>query len=283
MEPGMSTNYPGALDNGTSLPNPTAGSYQDTLSHAAQHGNANDSIKAIEAKLGIGASAPSSNTILLGTGTGTSAFSQLTSAQIRAILTDPSGTGAAVFANTPTLITPKVDTINEATANNGVTVDGVVLKDGGATFIGPMVHPNNSIPAAALSTSAITLGYTSTTTAFSTASTTPVQVTGLTVTVTIPSGGRRIKITVFARGVYNSAAGYQTVSIWDGTVGTGTKLSDSVAYISIGAAEQPASVISVQSPASGSKTYNVGFQVTAGTGTVDASTTAPAFILVEAI
>jgi hypothetical protein len=278
----MSTNYPGALDNGTSLPNPTAGSYQDTLSHAAQHGNANDSIKAIEAKLGIGASAPSSNTILLGTGTGTSAFSQLTSAQIRAILTDPSGTGAAVFANTPTLITPKVDTINEATANNGVTVDGVVLKDGGATFTGTMVHPNNSIPAAALATSAITLGYTQVTTTFTTTSTTAVQVTGLSVTVTVPAGGRRIKITAFAPGLYAGTNINARMTIYDGVVGSGTLLSYTYGMNS-SAAATGGIAMAVVTPSAGSKTYNVGLNASSGTATLEAIATGPAFILVEAI
>lgn len=51
------------------------------------------------------------------------------SADVRQALSDETGTGAAVFATTPTLVTPKVDTINEATSANGVAIDGVKLKD----------------------------------------------------------------------------------------------------------------------------------------------------------
>lgn len=126
----MSTNFPGSLDNGTTLPNPSTTSYEDTLSHAAQHANANDAVKAVQTKLGTSASTPSSGLILLGTGAGSSSWSQLTSAQLFALLADKTGSSSAVFNTSPTLITPKVDTINEATLNNGVTVGGVNMKSG---------------------------------------------------------------------------------------------------------------------------------------------------------
>lgn len=41
----------------------------------------------------------------------------------------PTGTGNQVLSVTPTLTTPKMDTINEETSTNGVTIDGVKLKD----------------------------------------------------------------------------------------------------------------------------------------------------------
>lgn len=125
----MSTNFPTALDDAVSLPNPTAVSKTNNPSHASQHANENDAIKAIEAKIGTGSSTPSNNTLLRGNGSGTSEWSALTSAQLRASISDETGTGSAVFADTPTLTTPKVDTINEATAGVGVTIDGVLLKD----------------------------------------------------------------------------------------------------------------------------------------------------------
>lgn len=45
----MPTNYPGAID---SFTNPTSSDYEDVLSHAGQHSNANDAIEAIEQVLG---------------------------------------------------------------------------------------------------------------------------------------------------------------------------------------------------------------------------------------
>lgn len=131
----MSTNYPGALD---TLSNPSASSATNSPSHAAQHADANDAIEAIEAKLGTGATTPTANKLLFGTGTGTTAWQGLTSAQLLAILSDETGTGSAVFATTPTLVTPKVDTINESTPTNGVTIDGLNIKDSA-------LNTNNSV------------------------------------------------------------------------------------------------------------------------------------------
>jgi microcystin-dependent protein len=71
----MATNYPGALDNGTNMPNPGSGSFTNSPSHATQHDNANDAIKALEAKVGIGASTPGgSNQVLISTSSGTTSW-----------------------------------------------------------------------------------------------------------------------------------------------------------------------------------------------------------------
>lgn len=126
----MSTNFPTSADNGTNLPNPTSTSTQNSPDHASQHANANDAIKAIEGKVGTGASTPVVSTLLFGTGTGTSAWTQLTSAQLAASLTNETGSGSAVFGTSPTLVTPAVDTINESTPANGVTVAGLNIKSG---------------------------------------------------------------------------------------------------------------------------------------------------------
>jgi hypothetical protein len=126
----MSSKFPTAVDDAVSLPDPSAANATNSPSHAGLHDNTNSAIKAIEAKLGTGTSVPAANTILFGTGAGTSAFQTLTSAQLASVLTDETGTGANVFATSPTLITPKVDTIGESTPGNGVTVGGVGLKTG---------------------------------------------------------------------------------------------------------------------------------------------------------
>lgn len=131
----MATDYPGALDT-TKLTNPATTDKRNSPSHAGLHANAQDAIKALEAKVGTGASTPVVSTLLFGTGTGTSAWTQLTSAQLAASLSDETGTGSAVFATTPTLVTPKVDTINESTPSNGVTVSGVNMKSGAVAATG---------------------------------------------------------------------------------------------------------------------------------------------------
>jgi len=126
----MATNFPGSLDNNSTLPNPAAGDAPTSPHHASQHANANDSIKAMEAKVGTGSSTPVVSTLLFGTGTGTSAWTQLTSAQLAASLSDETGSGLAVFGTSPTLVTPKIDTINESTPGNGTTIGGVNIKSG---------------------------------------------------------------------------------------------------------------------------------------------------------
>jgi len=141
---------------------------------------------------------------------------------------------------------------------------------------------DNAVTASKLATNAITLGYSQITAAFSTSSTIAVQVTGLTVSVTIPSGGRRVKVTAFCRNVYNAATAYNLLSIWDGTVGSGTQVSAA----QTGSAANNSgfiTAIAILSPAAGSKTYNVGLNCTGGSSALDANATAPAFILVEAI
>lgn len=144
----MATDYPAAVDTSSKLPNPAAGNATNSPSHAGLHDNTNDAIKATQTKVGTGASVPAANTIMFGTGAGSSAWTQLTSAQLAASLTDETGSGAAVFANTPTLVTPKVDTINEATTNNGVTVAGVNMKAG-------VLTTPSSVSSAAIATGAV--------------------------------------------------------------------------------------------------------------------------------
>src|SRR5690606_11545670 len=118
-------------------------------SHADLHATANGAIKALEGKVGTGASTPAANQILRGTGTGTSAWGGLTSAQLAAILSDETGTDKVVYSTTPTFVTPKVDTINEATSGNGVTIDGLSVKDG-------QLNTNNAVVTSNITNKAVT-------------------------------------------------------------------------------------------------------------------------------
>src|SRR3990167_7149776 len=68
----MGTAFPGALDG---LTNPSAGQTLLAGGHLGLHGDVNDAVEAIEAKVGISASTPVADRLLLGTGTGTSAWS----------------------------------------------------------------------------------------------------------------------------------------------------------------------------------------------------------------
>lgn len=279
----MATNFPASVDDGTTLPNPTATSKTNNPSLSSGQSNQNDAIKAIETKVGTGSSTPASNTLLRGTGAGTSSWSSLTSSQLAASISDETGTGSAVFATTPTLVTPKVDTINESTSSNGTTIGGVNIKSGALNTSNSVVTANitdNAVTASKLATNAITLGYTPITSNFtlSSSQTTPTQVTGLSVTVTIPAGGRRIRITAFTSSL-SPAAGVAVMTIWDGVVNSGTLMSQANSSSNNGAV-----AVAIATPSAGSKTYNVGLNNSgANNATVGAAATAPAFILVEAI
>lgn len=73
--------YPTALD---SFTNPNATNKLNSPTHSQQHGDANDAITALETKLGISASTPSSGKIMRATGTGTSAWGALVNADVSA-------------------------------------------------------------------------------------------------------------------------------------------------------------------------------------------------------
>lgn len=199
-------------------------------------------------------------------------------------LTSPTITGGSIDQTTIT-----VDAITGHTTANTGTIYGVAITAGkitGAGSIGNTALATNAVQASQLATNAITLGFTTYTTAdFSTASSTAVQITGLTATVTIPAGGRKVKITAFIYEMYNITTGDSAIlSIWDGTVGSGTQLAASGLTSATGNAVSSTTCIAIVTPAAGSKTYNVGLnQVTGGTAHVAAGATTPGFILVETI
>ena len=75
----MATNYPGSLDSYSTK------AASDTI--AEGHINdPQDAIEAIEAKVGTGASTATDNTVLRGTGAGTTAFGQVDSGDVSAVL-----------------------------------------------------------------------------------------------------------------------------------------------------------------------------------------------------
>lgn len=144
--------YPSALD---AFTNPNSTDYMDTTSHADQHANANDAIMALEEKLGIGASVAASGKLLRGDGAGSSAWDKdapagtivgTTDSQTLTNKTLTSPTINTAVINNPTLNT---NTINEFTSTNGVTVDGLNIKDG-------KLNTNNSVVTANITAGAVT-------------------------------------------------------------------------------------------------------------------------------
>lgn len=129
----MSSTYPTSLD---SFTNPNASDTTAGVNHAQQHGDANDAIEALEAKLGIGASTPVSGKLLRGTGAGSSAWDKdaptgtIVGTTDTQTLTNKTLTSPTI--NTPVINNPNLntDTISEFTSAAGVTIDGMLVKDG---------------------------------------------------------------------------------------------------------------------------------------------------------
>lgn len=87
----MATNYPGSLDTSTQQPSPSASTEMDDagFEHDAVHTNHSGAIIALETKVGTGSSSAVADSVLAGTGSGTSGWS-----------TAPSLAGLTVDTNT---------------------------------------------------------------------------------------------------------------------------------------------------------------------------------------
>ena len=103
---------------------------------------------------------------------------------------------------------------------------------------------------------------------------------------TIPAGSRKTKISFhIGQFVQTVTDGEAFITVWDGTVGSGTQLGQAYA-VKRSAGTQGMNGIGgfvVASPSAGSKTYNIGLHRggAGGTATIAASSTNPAFVLVE--
>lgn len=125
------------------------------------------------------------------------------------------------------------------------------------------------------------LSYAQTTTSFVTASTTDVQVTGLTTTIIIPTNARKVKITAYVPTISNNLTAAWYLTIWEGTVGTGTQFQQATGYMSTTGTGNFAIVTAIINSSFGSHTYNVGTHTSQGTMTQTSSATVPSFISVE--
>ena len=139
---------------------------------------------------------------------------------------------------------------------------------------------NGSVTGSKLSTSAISLGYAQIITTLSSI-TTAVDLTGLSVAVTVPAGGRDVLITGYFPGITSTVTSDRA----DISVKEGSTVLNS-AFTSVGAQGCSATILArVPAPSPGSHTYKLNMGRT-GTGLLsiysDASL-AQAFILVELI
>lgn len=129
--------FPGATPTFTGF---TAGHTLSQDSHASQHNLEQAEIIALANKLGTGASTPSANKVLIGNGAGTSSWSQVDlTTMVSGVLpqanggtgtTSATGTGAAVYQNSPTINTPTITTPTISNFTNAQHTHGSASQGG---------------------------------------------------------------------------------------------------------------------------------------------------------
>lgn len=153
----MSTNFPANLDNGVSLPYPSAISKRNGPSLAGLNDNQNDAVIATQRKLGTSASTPTASYLLIGTGVGTSAWTKL--APAGAIV----GTTDTQNLSNKTLLSATITSpiITNATLTTDV-VSGFTTPNSGSVYGVPIVASaisGTSITNTSIASSKMNLGH----------------------------------------------------------------------------------------------------------------------------
>lgn len=278
----------------------TAGETLLAANNAAQLNQIQAATVAIENKVGLGASTPTSGVALVGNGTGTSTWGQISlTTGVSGILpvsnggngtSTSTGTGSNVLNTNPILNNPTTtDLVNTGGLSNtgGITNIGGIQNVNGLTT--DTLTVNNSTISTPNGIASVNgnhiwqyLGSIQTTANFSTTSATAVQVTGQTVTVTVPSGYTQVRITVSSRDFYNTGSSVATIpSIWRGTVSSGTQIAQALINGSSGGSvATQLTFFGLDTPGAGPVTYNLGM-LSGGTGTIEAGSGYPLTMLVE--
>lgn len=179
--------------------------------------------------------------------------------------------------------------MNQMAANDAAFNSGLGFNDGiiatrhfAAGAVDAAALATNAVTGSKIGASAILLGYASMTTNFVTSSTTPVLVTGMSVSVTVPAGGRSILCLAAFATMYNNTSGqFADVSFYRGTVG-GTRIGRFLGKGAAATIDAPGSGFALDpAPAAGNYTYNLAFDtISGGTATLGADTTYPGRFIV---
>jgi hypothetical protein len=173
-------------------------------------------------------------------------------------LTSPTLTNATISA----------DALTGYTTSNTGTIYGISVTTGVITTagsIGAGAIANNSIQAAQLATNAIKLGVSTITT---TTVTTEADLTGSSVTVTIPAGGRSVLVLFSVQVSINAGSAAATLYLNAG----GSDVANSQVYMPTTTTNNMVAGQYVETPSAGSRTYKLRGAASTGTGTFSSNT-----------
>lgn len=179
----------------------------------------------------------------------------------------------AAATNTPlqTIYNDYNGNITDANIASSAAIAGSKLADSGIT-------------AAKLATSAITLGKITDVTASQTVSTlaTNVALTGFSLAVTIPAGGRDVEVVATIPSLTVTGATILTVTLWSGSVG-GTQLQNNIIKMQDSGDNKPLHIAFRHTPAAGAITYLLSVATSTNNVTANFAATGPGQLWAKAI
>lgn len=125
---------------------------------------------------------------------------------------------------------------------------------------------NNAVPARALATNAIKLATVSSSTAQSGISSGDVIATGLTATVTVPAGGRSVRVEGYIPRFYCNQICTESISIYNSATVTGSPVQVSSSLMPIANNGQMTYITFEHTPSAGSQSYCIALRVDVGSG-----------------
>jgi hypothetical protein len=209
------------------------------------------------------------------TGTQTLTGKTLTSPTINS----PSITNATITA----------DTVAGYTVSNngtiyGMSVTGGVLASAALlNTVNTAALQTNAVGASNLATNAITLASIGSSTTQSGIGTSDVLVTNLTTTVTIPTGGRKVRVEAYIPRMFSTAICNPTISIYNSTTVTGSPIQAAAQLMAIANNGITMYTFIEYSPSAGSQSYCVSLRLDAGSGSTVLSAASLAFLTVKVI